>query len=328
MKTKPNSVWHFLTIAFLLLANTACEKQEEATLPDVITIMVSDIGTNGVVSGGQVNSDGGKPVTEKGVFIGKTENPSVDGIRVPMGEGTGFFSQPIENLDSGTIYHLCAYAVNEIGTAYGSVKAFKTLEVVTDIDGNSYGVVDIGNQTWMAENLKTSKYRNGDPIPNITNEQEWFDLASGAFCYYNNEQSNNLIYGKLYNWHGMMDERGICPEGWEPPDKDDWMELIAFAGGISNAGVGLKHKGFDFFESPNVGANNSTGFTALPGGYRVSNGFFGINRFAVFWSATVHDEHDNAMAYYITLGYNSQQAFVVPMFKSLGHSVRCIKKEN
>ncbi len=328
MKTKPNSVLFFLSVALLLLAAAACEKTDDATLADVITLMVSDIGTNKAISGGQVNSDGGKPVTERGVFIGKTENPSVDGISIAMGAGTGFFEDKIENLDPGTNYHLCAYAVNEIGTAYGSVKAFKTLDVVTDIDGNSYEVVDIGNQTWMAENLKTSKYRNGDPIQQVDDEEEWFLIEStGAFCYYDDDQNNNLVYGKLYNWHAVGDERGICPEGWKIPDNNDWMELVAFAGGQEIAGSGLKHKGFKYWEIPNVGATNTTGFTALPGGYRVGNGFFSKGKFAHFWSATVHPEHDGNMAYYLSVNFDNTHAIVWHLYKRVGHSVRCVKND-
>lgn len=329
MKTKPNSVWHFLTIAFILLANAACEKQEEATLPDLVTIVVSEVGTDNVTCGGMVHHDGGKTVTDRGIMIGKTEQPEIDGLKISMGAGTGFFEQKIENLDPGTTYYLNAYAENGVGVAFGLVKSFKTLGIITDVDGNSYEVVEIGNQTWMAENLKTSKYRNGDPIPLVDNEEEWFLIdSSGAFCYYNDDQNNNLVYGKLYNWHALADVRGICPEGFTVPDNEDWSTLVAYAGGPETAGSGLKHKGFEYWQIPNAGATNATGFTALPGGYRVGNGFFSKGKFANFWSATEHPENDGIGVYFLTVSYDNTYAYMATMFKRAGHSVRCIKKEN
>jgi uncharacterized protein (TIGR02145 family) len=316
----------FLSLMLFLFAITACEKADNSTIPAVITLGITEIGTDKVLCGGQVNNDGGKSITERGVLIGKSENPLLDGTMIPMGAGMGLFNQWVENLDPGTNYHLCAYAVNETGTAYGEVKAIKTRGIITDIDGNSYSVVDIGNQTWMGENLKTSKYRNGNPIPQVLNDEDWHNLESGAFCYYDNNPSNGLIYGKLYNWYAMMDERGICPEGWEQPDNNDWMELIDFAGGLQNAGASLKQKGFDLWEPPNVDARNSTGFTALPAGVRVRDGFFSIKQIANFWSATEYDEHANWQAYLSSVGYNHSGAYVVPVGKNYGQSVRCIKK--
>jgi len=330
MSKMANSVY-FLSVALLSLFAFACEKPDNSSLPDVITLAVAEASKFKVLCGGHVSDDGGKPVTEKGVLIGKTDNPSVDGERIPMGDGAGLFKQWIEDLASGTVYYFCAYAVNEIGTAYGAVKDIKTQDTITDIDGNIYAVVEIGDQTWMAENLKTSKYRNGNPIPNVPDTQEWFDMTSGAYCYFNNDQSNSLVYGKLYNWFALMDERGICPEGWEPPNIDDWMELIQFAGGMEVAGLNLKHKGFDFWEESSgfiafPGGKDSFGFAALPGGYRTPNIFHGIKQFCAFWTST--EQHDGHMPNYILMNSGMNRAFVNMMFKSKGSSVRCIRKEN
>ncbi len=305
----------------------SCQKPDNSTIPDVITLTVSEISENKIFCGGQVKSDGGKEVTERGVLIGRTDNPSADGNRIAMGSGLGLFQQWIENLNPGTDYYFCAYAVNEKGTAFGEVKAIQTKDIVTDVDGNIYTTVKIGDQTWMAENLKTIKYRNGDHIPNVTNQQEWIDFTSGAYCYYNNNLSNAFIYGNIYNWFALMDDRGLCPEGWNAPDIDDWMELIDFAGGLEFAAVSLKHKGLDFWEYPNLGANNTTGFTALPGGQLSSSDFHGINRFSTFWTST--EQQEGFMANYILMNSGMTRVFINMMFINYGHSVRCVKqKEN
>ena len=106
--------------------------------------------------------------------------------------------------------------------------------IVTDIDGNVYETVLIGDQLWMAENLKTTKYRDGSEIPNITNNQEWNDLSSGAYSDYDNNPTNSETYGRLYNWHTVDDYRGLCPEGWEEPSVSDWHVLTNYLGENAN----------------------------------------------------------------------------------------------
>jgi len=116
---------------------------------------------------------------------------------------------------------------------------------MTDQDGKSYKTVVIGNQTWMAENLKTIHYRNGDPIPLIVDNNAWSGLDSGAFCNCNNTNNMNFVdtYGILYNWHAVSDSRNIAPTGWHVPTNEEWYQLIDFLGGEDVAGEKIKEKG-------------------------------------------------------------------------------------
>lgn len=144
---------------------------------------------------------------------------------------------------------------------------------VTDIDGNEYPTVIIGDQEWMAENLKTTHYKNGDVIPSILDDNEWINIDSGAFSLYNNDSTNGIIYGNIYNGYAFKDPRGICPDGWEIPTNQEWQDLENNMGGQSLAGGPLKAVS-SYWASPNTGATNSSGFTALPSGFRQNTGSF------------------------------------------------------
>jgi uncharacterized protein (TIGR02145 family) len=177
------------------------------------------------------------------------------------------------------------------------------LRTVTDIDGNVYRTVKIGNQWWMAENLKVTHYRDGDPIPNVTDETMWSILTTGAYCNYDNNADNAAIYGRLYNWYVGMDY--IEPRGWHVPSDDEWKELEMFLGmsqeeadsifwfnsdwrGVdANAGGKLKETGTIHWKKPNEGATNESGFSALPGGIRYRTGPYNYKSYgAFFWTST------------------------------------------
>jgi len=147
----------------------------------------------------------------------------------------------------------------------------EVVPAVTDIDGNVYHIVTIGTQVWMVENLKTTKFRDGSSIPNVTDAEEWVghgELHSGAYCNYDNTAANSNTYGSLYNWYAVVDERNICPTGWHIPSEAEWATLIAYLGGQDVAGGKMKEAGTAHWSTPNTGASNSSGFTALPGGSR------------------------------------------------------------
>jgi uncharacterized protein (TIGR02145 family) len=195
---------------------------------------------------------------------------------------------------------------------------------VTDQDGNVYRTVSIGTQVWMVENLNTTKYRNGEPIANITDDTVWFDLTSGAFCNYNNDTANSTTYGRLYNWYAVNDSRNIAPVGWHVPSEEDWTTLTTYlVGGESEAGGKLKEAGIAHWLSPNTDATNKTGFTALPGGYRNFTGtFLGIGYGDYYWSSVEDDDSD---ALCRALYCNSSQVDKASFYKTVGISVRCIK---
>ena len=199
---------------------------------------------------------------------------------------------------------------------------------VQDIDGNVYKTVKIGNQIWMAENLKVTHYRNGDVIPNLQDDDEW-DNEKGAYCSYANDEANSAIYGLLYNWFAVNDERKIAPEGWHVPTDAEWQGLVEFLGGDNLAGGKMKSTGTidggdGLWRGLNRSATNVSGFTALPGGYRYNSGVFdGIGANAYFWSA---NESSGGTAWHRYLYYgNSQVSRYDYGWKQGGYSIRCIK---
>ena len=185
--------------------------------------------------------------------------------------------------------------------------------------------VTICSQTWMKKNLDVTVYRNGDPIPQVTDPKAWLTLTTGAWCYYNNDPANGPVYGKLYNWYAVTDPRGLAPAGWHVPSDAEWTALTDCLGGAAIAGGKLKEKGLKHWTTPNTGATNSSRFTALPGGNLVSiDGlFFNKGLLANFWTSTPFSFN---AAYYRRLLYNSGsvQSFG-GAFNGDGFSVRCVK---
>jgi uncharacterized protein (TIGR02145 family) len=193
----------------------------------------------------------------------------------------------------------------------------KNPKQVEDIDGNVYSTVKIGTQTWLASNLRVSKYRNGSAISNITSSEAWSDLTTGAWSHYNNQVSNEVKYGKLYNWYAVNDSRGLCPIGWRVPSVADWTTLLEYLS--TDAGFKLKSSsGWDGIGN----GSNSSGFNALPGGARAwFGGFENSGSFAGFWTSTNADASGafNRMLYGGLRGISSGN---VP--KKSGYSVRCV----
>jgi uncharacterized protein (TIGR02145 family) len=193
---------------------------------------------------------------------------------------------------------------------------------ITDIDGNLYHTVTIGTQVWMVENLKVTHYRNSDSIPNITDGTEWGSLKTGAYCNYNNDPNNVDAYGRLYNWYVVIDSRKICPAGWHVPTYKDWEILEEYLGGVPIAGGKIKEAGTEHWESPNFGATNESGFTALPGGYRRFTGkFLFIGYYGYWWSTRAYDINN---AWYNYLGYLYSNLNRYWYSKTLGFSIRCV----
>lgn len=211
--------------------------------------------------------------------------------------------------------HSCgAENVHNPDLVYGSV---------TDIDGNTYRTIVIGEQEWMAENLTVEHYANGDPIPQVTNNNEWSVLSSGAWCYYANNVINECPYGKLYNWYVTIDARNVCPTGWHVPTAAEWTILAPYLGGVWAAGGKMKSTGTEYWESPNTEATNESGFSGLPGGLRNINGGFDEIRFSGFWWTTA--ESDNSNAIYRALGFNTSLLDGYFYYRISGFSVRCLK---
>ena len=236
----------------------------------------------------------------------------------------------LTGLSEGTRYYIRAYATNSVGTAYGNQLSFVTN--VSDIDGYVYHTVIIGTQVWLKENLKVTHYGNRDDITYAGGSNPWLDNTTGLYCNYNDDFNNIAVYGRLYNWYSVNDSRKLCPAGWHVPADTEWETLGTFLGGpaIANgvltlAGGKMKEAGMTHWTTMNVGADNSSGFTALPGGRRFDEGtpFGNLNTDGFWWSAT---QVDAILAYSRSI-YGSGEFLIRDNLykKSLGFSVRCLK---
>jgi uncharacterized protein (TIGR02145 family) len=199
----------------------------------------------------------------------------------------------------------------------------KTYGTMTDQQGNVYKTIVIGAQEWMAENLKTTIYRNGNAIANITDNAQWDGLTTGAWASYNNDSQNDCPYGKLYNWYAAADPGHICPTGWHVPTDDEWTTLTDYLGGAAVAGGKMKTTGLQYWISPNTGATNESGFSGLPGGGRYSfGGFSYVGGYGNWWSSS---ELDTSSAWLRNLDYYSGSANQSNDDKRDGFSVRCLR---
>jgi uncharacterized protein (TIGR02145 family) len=196
-----------------------------------------------------------------------------------------------------------------------------------DADGNVYKVIKIGDQWWMAENLRVTHFRNLDPIAEVTESSQWSTMNAAAYCYYANNTDLDKEYGLLYNWKAVTDSRNIAPKGWHVATDKEYTILENFLGGRDVAGSKMKEEGNRHWAYPNL-ADNSSGFTALPGGYRDSRGdFMGWPGFAFFWTATPAKTSGSLYRY---LDHIYVESFRVNGNKKFGFSVRCVrdKEEN
>jgi uncharacterized protein (TIGR02145 family) len=222
------------------------------------------------------------------------------------------------------VEHTCgAPLVHNPDLSYGSM---------TDQEGNVYKTIVIGDQEWMAENLKVSHYANGDTISSLTNDADWFSTNTGAWCYFNNDSQYDCPYGKLYNWYATVDNRSLCPSNWHVPTYGEWWELIAFLGGQEAAGGLLKSSGNSttgngIWNDPNLGGTNGSGFSAIPSGNRVSFGLgFGIGSGAGWWTSTI-EQIESAWAFYILNDISDVRQYFGAS-QRFGFSMRCVRNED
>ena len=318
----------FPVVPLTLLNN--CKK--EAVAPTVTLAPVTNITSNSATSGGYITTEGTSAVTARGVCLATTQNPTTANSKTADGTGTGTFISNLKGLFPGTSYYLRAYATNSAGTSYGDEIPFKTLAItygtMSDNDGNVYRTITIGTQVWMVENLKTTKYRNGESIPNVTVNTSWKALTTGAYCWYNNDATiYKADYGALYNWYAVADSRNIAPMGWHVPTDAEWTLLIDYFGRTDQASL-LKETGVWHWQLPNTDATNSSGFTALPGGYRkdYDGTFSDLRQSGNWWSNTAYDAfsaRDRSIFY--NDHYNFSFVGSSPRLNQCGFSVRCVR---
>ncbi|MBO4614102.1 MAG: fibrobacter succinogenes major paralogous domain-containing protein [Bacteroidales bacterium] len=312
--------------------------------PTVQTNAASSITTTEATLSGNVISDGGNTVTMRGFLYGTSSNTLSLGIQ--SGSGIGNFTSNITGLTPNTTYYYKAYAINSVGTSYGDLKQFTTEcncgMSVTDYDGNTYGTVQIGNQCWMAQNLKTTHFADGTYIATGTTTS-----STTAYRYNPNNDSNNVsTYGYLYNWPAAMHDasssstntsnvQGVCPNGWHLPSDAEWTQLTDYLSSHneylcdpSTIKIAKSLASTTYWNSSNVtctvgyhpAENNSSGFGALPAGY-YSNGYYEFSGNANFWSSTRSGDY----AYYRALYYNSASIGRSYGNNNIGFSVRCVR---
>jgi uncharacterized protein (TIGR02145 family) len=327
----------FLLMAVVLMLTVTCKKED--ALPVLITTDAISIAQTTATSGGNITSDGGASVTARGVCWGTVTNPSTAlTTKTTDGTGTGSFPSSITGLTANTTYYVRAYATNSAGTAYGNEVSFTTLPsasyTVNDNDGNTYNTITIGTQVWLVENLKTTKYNDGTAITYPeTDNTAWTNNTTGAYAWYGNDAATyKATYGALYNWyavdHASNGGKSICPAGWHVPRDAEWTTLTTFLGGETVAGGKMKstgtiEAGTGKWYDPNTGADNSSGFSALPGGSRGYDGTFsGIGNVAGWWSSTAGGA---TSAWFRYLDYEGSDAGSSNDSKTNGFSVRCIR---
>jgi uncharacterized protein (TIGR02145 family) len=197
---------------------------------------------------------------------------------------------------------------------------------VTDIDGNVYKTVKIGDQWWMAENLKVTHYQNGDEIPHVTNDSIWQSFwqsrGPGAYCEYENDENYVATYGRLYNWYAVEDSRNIAPAGWHVATEAEWQTLIRCLGDAAAAGGKMKEAGTTHWSEPNTGATNRSGFAVLPAGTRSGGEYSSLYYYTIFWSSS---NLVGSQAYDAELEHDGSTAWMGSGIKCNGYSIRCIK---
>lgn len=338
-------------IALILLSLSACEKDSREPL----TVTTGDITifSEGIyVFNGSVKGTGSEIISDHGFCMGVSVNTVKDESSICLGSRSsdGSFSHTVFNVSANTTYYVRAFVTAGSETIFGVERSFTTPETLVpkllDIDQNIYYTVTIGSQVWMAENLKALRYSDGRSIPRVEERLTWYNFAmyTRAYCWYDNYGAIGAAYGALYTWPSAMDIdsreeikpgmiQGVCPDGWHLPSDDEWKQLEIFLGMSgtdadlegwrgTDEGGNLKHNGSQPWQSPNTGADNESGFTALPSGWRDGAGYFkNLGTATRLWSSSIRGDY----AWIRQLDYNSSQINRATKGLYEGISVRCIK---
>lgn len=316
--------FRMIVLLFSLATLFSCKKSndnnspnESATKPKLTTTAITEIKSYRATAGGNITSDGGSSIIERGVCWNTLPNPNYFDKKAISGTGIGSFTATLNGLTCGTKYFVRAFAINETDTAYGNELSFTvpsgagifnpnlTYGTVTDIDQNTYKTIKIGTQEWMAENLRVTQYNDGTiKIPLVSQQIEWENNSSSAsfgglkpmMCWVKDDINLSKTLGALYNMFAVVTEynggKNVCPVGWHVPSQTDWATLSTFLGGDEVAGDKLRNVCNDFWIVPNLDATNESGFSALPAGMRYARGLDGFiptgaqGKRAYFWATT------------------------------------------
>ena len=308
-----------------------CIKNPSNMLPTITTLGSTNVQATSAKVGGNLVNVGGSAIIDKGICWSITSTPSL-GNNVISNTTTeiGQFSETISGLSQSTTYYYRAYATNKSGTTYGGIQYFTTASTagpnLVDVEGNVYQTTYIAGKLWMVQNLKVSKYRNGNSITSNVSNGNWSTTNAGAYTLYDGLGANNNKYGKIYNWHAVNDPRGLAPTGWHIPTQQEWYDLVEALGGYEVAGGKLKST-ISYWNAPNTNGSNETNFQGLPGGKRTKDltpTYTSEGQEGYFWSSTAASFGTGHAAYF-KLSYNSAAADVSFEEKNFGFSVRCVK---
>jgi uncharacterized protein (TIGR02145 family) len=341
-------------ILFLSFIQQSCRTLEEES-PLLMSVDHMEFVSEGSYKiSGNLVSMGDSEIRRYGLCWSESGVPDMDCSLAdlnPPPASPGAYSVTISGLSPSTSYFFRAFAVLDLTTVYSEIKAFTTRpaaeNMLMDVNGNIYLTVRIGEQTWMAENLRVTRYPDGTAIPLAEDSAVWFHFTreTHGYCWPGNYMSQGYAFGALYSWpaaaaahdgirsvkEGMQ---GVCPDGWHLPTDEEWKQLEMFLGMSreeadadkwrgTDQGAKLKHKGTGYWKAPNAGATDEVGFSALPGGFRHGSAqFHGITETARFWTST-----QNGYGYVWYRGVDYDHTDVYRDFSGVyrGHSVRCVK---
>ena len=317
----------------------------------LVTLPMQRVAQTNATAFSNITNNGGTSVIQRGFCWSIKPSPTTKDQVVVAGDGIGSYNALITTLLPSTTYYLRSYAINNYGTTYGNEISFTTLSInqisnhfsplfeygtVTDIDNNSYKTIQVGTQTWMAENLRVTRYSNGVAISNVVDNTQWANNISGAWCYNNHDQSNNIPFGKLYNWYAAVNSNNICPTGWHVPTDGDWniliqhldLSYIPFTNDVQSsiAGGKMKSTGLTYWIEPNQGANNLSGLSALPNGDRIEAGQFVASpgQLSYWWSSS-QSSSTTAVNRVLIYSNGNMNRFSANMARGL--AIRCIKDD-
>jgi uncharacterized protein (TIGR02145 family) len=310
-----------ILILFATILITACKKEESAKKVSVISWEnPASIFFGELLSVSQLNATADVPGTfaytpDLGTRLDAGQDQALKVIFTPTDQSTNEIADKTVYVD-----------VLPDGNSSAIFNSTLTYGTVTDVEGTKYKTITIGSQTWMAENLRTIRYRNGDEIPEVTGNSEWKNIASHAYCNYENTIDRDKIatFGRLYNWFAVSDPRNLAPEGWHVATDADWLKLETFLGGANAAGGKLKETTSMHWSAPNNRNSNLSGFTALPGGRReyTDGSFINLGYDGFWWTSSAYNPD---YSWYRYIHYDVSDCYRANFHKQYGFSVRCAK---
>ena len=311
--------------------------------PVVITTNISFLTDGQIVSGGYIADDGGSSIISRGVCWSMSPNPTISDNKTTDGSSTGQYTSILTGIQNGNTYYVKAYATNGQGTTYGQQIIIQNISLplsVKDNDGNAYNVLKFGDQFWLGENLKVTKYNDGTQIPVVQDNTAWSNLSTGAYCWYNNDAPTGSFYGGLYNFYTVSTNK-ICPVGWHVPSSTEWNALNTYlfendyglteSGNYLGKSVAAKISWSSWNSIYTVGYqpenNNSSGFSGLAAGLRSTSGFSNKGQSTSWWTTTLYGEDvwTTTLNYSGTAFSTSGPTSGTSSPKKSGLSIRCIK---